>query len=111
MAKHKPQKAYKVNSVGFARMMEKAIKNIKSGNMIYIAFSKKSFYALLFTIGMAIIANVILAYLLAIYPIWTGGLDMFMYIALFILSVVTIFSGLWLIFKGIDIVTDDEDFK
>jgi cellulose synthase/poly-beta-1,6-N-acetylglucosamine synthase-like glycosyltransferase len=111
MAKHKPQKAYKVNSVGFARMMEKAIKNIKSGDMIYIAFSKKSFYALLFTIGMAIIANVILAYLLAIYPIWTWGIYMFMYIILFILSVVTIFSGLWLIFKGIDIVTDDEDFK
>jgi hypothetical protein len=92
-------------------MMEKAIKNIKSGDMIYIAFSKKSFYALLFTIGMAIIANVILAYLLAIYPIWTWGIYMFMYIILFILSVVTIFSGLWLIFKGIDIVTDDEDFK
>lgn len=110
MAKHNTQKTYRVNSIGFARMMEKAIKNIKSGNMIYIAFSKKSFYALLFTIGMAIIANIILAYLLVIYPIWTGGLDMFMYIALLLLCVVTILSGLWLIFKGIDIVTDDEDF-
>lgn len=110
MAKHKAQKNYRVNSVGFARMMEKAIKNIKSGNMIYIAFSKKSFYALLFTIGMAIIANIILVYLLANYPIWTGGLDMFLYIALLILCIITIFSGLWLIFKGIDIVTDDEDF-
>ena len=79
--------------------------------MIYIAFSKKSFYALLFTIGMAIIANIILAYLLAKYPIWIGGSEVFLYIALFILAVAAIFSGLWLIFKGIDIVTDDEDFR
>lgn len=110
MAKHKAQKNYRVNSVGFARMMEKAIKNIKSGNMIYIAFSKKSFYALLFTISMAIITSIILAYLLAIYPIWTLSLSTIMYITLFLLCIVTILSGLWLIFKGIDIVTDDEDF-
>lgn len=91
-------------------MMETIFKNIKSGDMIYIAFSKKSFYALLFTIGMAIIANIILSYILVSYPIWTRGSDMFMYLILLVLCVVTIFSGLWLIFKGIDIVTDDEDF-
>lgn len=109
MAKHKTQKAYRMDSVGFAHMMETALKNIKSGNMIYIAFSKKSFYALLFTIGMAIIANIILAYILAKYPIWIGGPEVFMYIVLFLLSVITVFSGLWLIFKGIDIVTDESE--
>lgn len=109
MAKHRTQKTYNINSVGFAHMMEKAIRNIKSGNMIYIAFSKKSFYALLFTIGMAIIANIILAYILIKYPIWIGGPETIIYIVLSILAVATVLSGLWLIFKGIDIVTDDED--
>ena len=83
------------------------LKNIKSGDNIYIVFSKKSFRVLVFTLGMAIIANIIIGYLIINSLSFAKGVDIFIYIVMLILSIITVFSGLWLVFKGIDIATED----
>lgn len=108
------QKVYKINNVGLSRMIEAMFKNIKSGDTLYISFSKKSFRILVFTMSMGVIANIILVYIIiklfASYPILRGQ-DVFTYAIILILSIVAVLSGLWLVFKGIDIVTDNEDFN
>lgn len=99
----------KLNEKSFSKALSSMLKNIKSGELIYIVFSKKSFRILVFTLAMSIIANLTLVYLL-VNSLILGGLDV-IYIILLVLFVVAIISGLWLVFKGIDIVTDDIEFK
>ena len=99
----------KLNERSFNRALSSMLKNIKSGNLIYIVFSKNSFRMLVFTLAMSIIANLILVYLL-INSLIMGGIGV-IYTVMLVLSIIAIISGLWLVFKGIDIVTDDIDIK
>lgn len=112
MAKHKMQGVTaKRNRLDLAHTIELMFRNVKSGDKIYIAFSKKTFRFLVYTLGMSIIANIIIVYLIVNYsPILIGGIYTLIYIALLILFVMAILSGLWLVFKGIDIVTESDDF-
>ena len=112
MTKYRTQEVDKRNK-NLIHTIEFMFKNVKSGNIIYIAFSKKTFYALIFTLGTSIIANIILAYLivnLLINSVLIKSVDIFIYIVVLVLLIVATFSGLWLVFKGIDIVTDNVDF-
>lgn len=104
-------KAKKLNGTTLASAIETMLRNVKSGNIIHVTFSKKTFRLLIFTLAMAIIANIILAYLILKSPIFVGGIYTIIYIIILILSIATIFSGVWLVFKGIDIITDDKDLE
>lgn len=102
-----------MNERTFARTLSVMFRNIKSGSNIYIVFSKKSFHILIFTLAMSIIANTVLIYLMLNYPAITGGIftggirSIIIFACQLILSVAAVISGIWLVFKGIDIVTDD----
>lgn len=109
MTSKNANKAKKLNGTTLAKSIELMFRNVKSGNTIYISFSKKTFHFLIFTLAMAIIANIIIAYLILKSPIFVGGIYTIIYTIVLILSVTTIFSGTWLVFKGIDIITDNED--
>lgn len=93
--------------VDITRTIELMLKNVQSEGNIYIVFSKTSFRALVFTLGMAIIANIIMVILIIHSISFIIDVNTFIYIVMLILSVTTVFSGLWLVFKGIDIVTED----
>lgn len=107
----KSGKTRKLNERTFDKALSAMFKNIKSGNLIYIVFSKRSFHILIFTLSMSIIANIIIAYLIVNSLPLTMGIGALTNIVMLILSFTTIISGLWLVFKGIDIVTDDADLK
>jgi len=107
----KSGKTRKLNERTFDKALSAMFKNIKSGNLIYIVFSKRSFHILIFTLSMSIIANIIIAYLIVNSLPLTMGIGALTNIVMLILSFTTIISGLWLVFKGIDIVTDDADIK
>lgn len=107
----KSGKTRKLNERTFDKALSAMFKNIKSGNLIYIVFSKRSFHILIFTLSMSIIANIIIAYLIVNSLPLTMGIGALTNIVMLILSFTTIISGLWLVFKGIDIVTDDTDIK
>ena len=111
MASKNVNKAKKLNGTTLASAIEMMLRNVKSGNIIHVTFSKKTFHLLIFTLAMAIMANVILAYLILKSPIFVGGIYTIIYAVLLILSIATKFSGMWLVFKGIDIITDDQDLK
>lgn len=111
MGQKNVSKTNRANGTTLARAIELMFRNVKSGNTIYISFSKKTFHFLIFTLAMAIIANIILAYIILKSPIFVGGIYTIIYTVLLILSIATIFSGTWLVFKGIDIITDDQDLK
>ena len=97
------------NKTDLIHTIELMLRNIKSGEHIYIYFSKKTFYMLIFTLAMSMISSSILIYLILLRSsILIGGIGIgtFISIVLLALCVITVISGLWLVFKGIDIVTD-----
>jgi hypothetical protein len=104
-------KGVKTGKVDITRTIELMLKNIKIEGNIYIVFSKKSFRVLVFTLGMSIIANIIIIILIIHSLSFTMNIDTFIYIVMLILSIITVLSGLWLVFKGIDIVTEDIGVK
>lgn len=109
MTSKNTSKTKKLNGVTLTKAIELMSRNIKSGNTIYIAFPKKTFQLLIFTLTMSIVANAIIAYLIIEFQTFVSGIYTFVYIILFILSITTVLSGLYIVFKGIDIITDETD--
>ena len=81
-------------------------KNMKSGNNVYLAFSNKSFHVLIFVMAMSVIANIVLVDLLMRAPTLVQSTDTLVSMTQFILSLSAIVAGLWLFFKGVNIITD-----
>ncbi len=95
-----------ISEVTFAKAISLMFKDISGGKSVYLVFSKKSFYILIFTMAMSIIANFVLVDLLISAPIKIERIFP-IFIIQIVLSVCAIISGLWLFLKGINIVTDD----
>ena len=104
--KMETRKVNKVNEVTLAKAMGQMFKDMKSGNTIYLAFSKKSFYILVFVMAMSVIANVALVNLLINAPTLVQKTDTVTFIVQLTLSASAIVAGFWLFLKGVNIVTD-----
>ena len=100
------KKVKRVDEVTFAKAIRLMFGNIKSGKTIYLAFTKRGFHALVFVMGMSVIANVVLVDLLISAPTLVQRTSMPVFIVQLILSVSAIIAGLWLFLKGVNIVTD-----
>ena len=100
------KKGNKIGETTFVNSMRMLFSNIESGKMMYLAFSKKSFYLLIFTMAMSVIANIVLINLLVNAPVTVGKTDSLTYIVQFVLSTSAVVCGFWLFLKGINIVTD-----
>lgn len=100
------KKATKTNDVTLANAMRFMFKNMKSGDIIYLAFSRKHFYALVFVMAMSVIANAVLVSLLVGAPTVVQRADTPIFITQFVLSLSAIVAGFWLFLQGITIVTD-----
>jgi lysylphosphatidylglycerol synthetase-like protein (DUF2156 family) len=101
-----PKKATKTDETTLANAMRFMFKNMKSGDTIYLAFSRRNFYVLIFVMGMSVIANAVLVDLLVSAPTIVQKADTPISVAQLILSLLAIVAGFWLFLKGILIVTE-----
>lgn len=99
-------KTKSLDGITLAKAIKLMFKDMKSGHTVYLAFSRKSFHILIFTIAMSIIANIALVDLLVSAPTVVERTNTVMFVTQTILSVVAIVSGLWLFLKGVNIVID-----
>lgn len=95
-----------INEMTLVNVFKAMFKDIKSGQTIYLAFSKRNFHILIFTLGMGMIANVVLVDLLIRAPTVIEKSYILVYITQIFLSVAAIISALWLFLKGVNIITD-----
>jgi uncharacterized membrane protein len=100
------KKVTKTDEMTLANAMRSMFKNMKSGNTIYLAFSRRNFYMLVFVMGMSVIANIVLVDLLLVAPTMVQRADTPIFVAQFILSSFAIVAGFFLFLKGVNIVTD-----
>lgn len=100
------KKTNKVDEVTFAKAIKLMFKDIKSGKTLYLAFTKRGFYALVFVMAMSVIANLVLIVLLINTPTIVEGTSTPMLVAQLALSISAVIAGLWLFLKGVNIVTD-----
>lgn len=95
-----------LSEANLASALKTMFKNIKSGKTVYLAFSKRSFHILIFTLAMGVIANLVLVDLLLRAPTVVERPDKFIYAAQLALSITAIGSALWLFLRGVNIVTE-----
>ena len=100
------KKVNKVNEITLAKAMGQMFKDMKSGNTIYLAFSRNSYYVLIFVMAMSVIANIALVNLLMNAPTLVERTDTTIFIVQLTLSASAIVAGFWLFLKGVNIVTD-----
>lgn len=100
------KKITKTGEITLANAVRFMFENMKSGDIIYLAFSKKHFYMLVFVMGMSVIANAVLVSLLVGAPTIVQRADMPVFVTQFILSSSAIIAGFWLFLQGVDIVTN-----
>ena len=100
------KKVNKVNEVTFAKAIRLMFKDINSGKNIYLAFTKRGFHALVFVMGMSVIANLVLIDLLISAPTMVQRTETPIFATQLVLSVSAVIGGLWLFLKGVNIVTD-----
>jgi hypothetical protein len=99
--------ATKTNEVNFANAMKFMFKNMNSGDTMYLAFSRRHFYVLVFVMGMSVIANAVLVSLLVGAPTIVQRTDTLTFVTQFILSSSAIVAGFWLFLQGVNIVTNN----
>lgn len=80
--------------------------NITNGKTIYLAFSKWNFNILIFTLAIGTAANVALIYILINGTGYIYGGNAAIVTFQLIFSGLSILSGVWLFFKGINIIAE-----
>lgn len=100
------KKVNRIDDRTFVTAISSMFKNIKSGQTLYLAFTRRGFYMLIFVIATSIIANLILVDLLITAPTVVQRTDTPIFTVQMVLSVSAIIAGLWLFLKGVNIVTD-----
>jgi len=96
----------KPKDVTFEGAFKTILKEMTSGETVYLAFSKRNFRVLVFVLAMSIIANIILIDLLIRAPTVVIRMSTPIFVIQFLLSAAAIISGFWLFLKGINIITD-----
>jgi hypothetical protein len=106
MEPKKASKLKKSNEVSLAYAIKLMFNKLGDRNTIYLAFSRRNFYILIFVLAVGTIANIVLIDLLLQAPIMVERANVFIHSTQLALSSVSIIAGLWLFFKGISIVVD-----
>ncbi len=100
METKKASKFKKSNEVSLAYSMRLMLEKLGDRNTIYLAFTRRNFYLLIFVLAIGTIANIVLVDLLLQAPVYSIQLIQLA------LSATSIIAGLWLFLKGINIVVD-----
>ena len=100
------KKGHKIDEVTFAKAVRLMFGDMKSGRTVYLSFSRMNFRALIFTMAMGVIANIVLIDLLIRAPTMVEKTTTFFYFIQLSLSSAAIVAGLWLFFKGINLEVD-----
>lgn len=106
MEPKKVSKFKKSNEVSLAYAMRLMLEKLGDRDTIYLAFSRRNFYILIFVLALGTIANIVIVDLLLQAPVFVERANMFIYSIQLALSSASIIAGLWLFFKGINIVVD-----
>lgn len=92
------------DDVTLVKAIKLMFQDIKSGKTIYLAFSRKSFHIMIFSIATGIIANVVLFDLLLNAPTFIQRTNMSL--VQLSISFTAVIAGLWLFFKGINMIVE-----
>lgn len=95
-----------VDEVSLARAMKTMFKLLENKDEIYLAFSKTNFKILIYTLAVGTIANIALIDILRRTPTLIAETNIVLYAFQLIISGTGVITGLWLFFKGINIVTE-----
>jgi hypothetical protein len=106
METKKANKFKKSSEISLARAVKLMLMKFGERDTIYLAFSRRNFYILIFVLALGTIANIVLVDLLLHAPVLVEKANIFIYIIQLALSITSIIAGLWLFFKGISIVVD-----
>ncbi len=106
MEPKKTSKIKKTNEVSLAYAMRLIVEKLGDRNTIYLAFSRRNFYLLIFVLALGTIANIVLVDLLLQAPVQVERASILVYSIQLALSATSIIAGLWLFLKGINIVVD-----
>lgn len=101
------RKKQKIDEVSLARSVRLMFRAFEDRKIIYLAISKRNFQVLVFTLAVGIMANIALVDLLLRAPTMVVRTNIFIYITQLAISIISIAAGLWLFFKGINIIFDD----
>lgn len=104
--KKETKKENKIDNTTLFKAMRTMFKNIKSGKTVYLAFSKNGFHLLIFALVIGTAANIALMYILLQGSGFIIKANSIIVTFQFILSGISIIAGIWLFFKGINIVVD-----
>ena len=100
------KKENKIDNTTLFKAMKTMFKNMKSGKTVYLAFSKRNFHFLIFVLVIGTAANIALIYILLQGSGFIIRANPIIVTFQLILSVISIIAGIWLFFKGVNIVVD-----
>lgn len=104
--KKETKKENKIDGTTLAKAIRLMFKNMKSGKTVYLAFSKKGFHFLIFALTIGTAANITLMYILLQGTGFITRANPIIVTFQLILSLISVIAGIWLFFKGINIVVD-----
>lgn len=100
------KKENRIDNTTLFRAIKMMFKNIKSGKTVYLAFSKRSFHLLIFALVIGTATNIALIDILLHGTGFITRANPIIVTFQLILSGISIIAGIWLFFKGINIVVD-----
>lgn len=106
MERKSENKVKPLNDVTLAKAFTTMFKEMKSGSTVYLAFSKRSFHILVFTLAIGTAANIALIDILLQGTGFIHRANSIIVTFQLILSGISIIAGVWLFFKGVNIVAD-----
>lgn len=102
----KKVKSKSIGEINIAKAVTMMFKDIESGRTIYLAFSKRGFHLLIFALAIGTAANIAL---IDILLQGTGFITMAhpaIVTLQLILSGASVITGVWLFFKGINMIVE-----
>jgi hypothetical protein len=92
-----------LDQISVAKAIKVMFKDMESGKITYLAFSKKSFYLFIYVLTIGTAANIALIDILTLGTGFIERANTMVAIIQVILSGISIISGIWLFFKGINV--------
>jgi len=92
-----------LDKISVAKAIKLMFKDMESGKTTYLAFSKNSFYLFIYVLAIGTAANIALIDILTNGTGFIERANNMVVLIQVILSGISIISGVWLFFKGINV--------
>lgn len=99
-------KSKSIGEINVIKAMTMMFKDIKSGRTVYLAFSKRGFHLLIFALAIGTAANIALMDILLQGTGFITKAHPVIVVLQLILSGTSVLAGVWLFFKGINIIVE-----